>query len=287
MLVVAPVDITAVAKLSVVVAVLTANFSTVPKVDVFTPSLPIVASFVTVNAVPVALSVVAPCNAIEAPALPIVVVAEPVVFIFVRPVIVFVELLLPIPIAVVLVVPIFTEPAPELFKVSVPVPFDCKVIPVLTVLVLITGVAPLNVNADEVSVFVLNVPADILPLLATVNPVELIKLVYVPFSEIALVAVPFEFVMFNRLVVVPLTPFLLNNNPSVCVPLVLVAVMLATFDAVADEPVAVKADAAPVWTIATAVAAVPVFVPFTVSPTTPDVAGVTVLAAEVVGTCCK
>lgn len=53
---------------------------------------------------------------------------------------------LPMPTVVVLVVPRLTVPAPVVFKVRVPVPFVCSVKPVLVVLVLITGLAPLNVR---------------------------------------------------------------------------------------------------------------------------------------------
>lgn len=242
----APVEITDAARLSVVVAVFTANLCTVPKVEVFTPSRPTVASFVTVRAVPVALSVVAPCSAIAAVALPIVVVVVPVVLILVTPRIVLVEPLLPIPMVVVLAVPTLTVPAPVLLRANVPLPFDCNVSPVFEVLALITGLAPLNVRAVAVNVFVLYVPAVILPLFATVKLVAFMSVVYVPFKLIAFVAVPFELVIFNRLVVVPPAPFLLSSRPSVCVPLVFVPVMLAMFDAVADEPVAVIAEAAPV-----------------------------------------
>ena len=59
---------------------------------------------------------------------------------------------LPIPTVVVLVVPTLTVPAPLLLSVSVPVPFDCKVMPVLVVLALIVGLAPLKVRAVELRV---------------------------------------------------------------------------------------------------------------------------------------
>jgi len=74
----------------------------------------------------------------------------------------------PMPIVVVLVVPTLTVPAPVLFKVRVPVPLDCKEIPVFVVLGLITGLAPEKVRAVELSVSVLIVP------LVTTLPVRVI-----------------------------------------------------------------------------------------------------------------
>ncbi len=85
-------------------------------------------------------------------------------------------------------------------------------------------------------------------------------------------------------------------NPVVvpdCVTLSAVELTCDAFEEVITRPLAaavceiVAAVAAPVCATARAVAAVPVFVPFTVNPTTPVVAGVIVLAAVVVGTCMR
>ena len=56
---------------------------------------------------------------------------------------------------VVLVVPRLTVPAPVVLRVSIPVPFVCNVRPVLVVLALMTGLAPVKVKAVEVNVLVL------------------------------------------------------------------------------------------------------------------------------------